>query len=361
VRIRGAGVTYGYGAGKSRPFLKIGMRDERGTLGIGEASPLAGFSPDRLDNVHACAMSLVEMCADLGPIEDEAPPAEAVTAAMSPIDAALAAMPSARFAMEMALFDLVGQQRGLSVAECLAGPGRPEGFPINALLDASTDDLAARGRALAEQGFEAIKVKLRARDAAGFSREKSQLLAMRRVLPPPFEVRLDPNGAWTVDEARRNMASLAEIEPRFVEQPVPPEALLELGKTAVPWAADESLRIPGMPERLAQAPGCAAFVLKPMVLGGFFASLRIAALAAEAGRDLVVTHLFDGPVAMAAACELARALPRAPIASGLALHSQLAGYPALSIPQLTRPERAAAARLPGLGFSVEERERWIRD
>jgi o-succinylbenzoate synthase len=338
------------GEGRGRPFVRLALEDEAGRIGIGEASPLAGFSAD---DAASCAEALSGIEARLGPVD------EGVARAIEPALAALAALPSARFALETALFDLAGQARGSSVAALLAGDSVHAEVAVNGLLDASADDLVGAGTDLVARGRTALKIKLRARDDEGFMREKRAVEALRRALPPPFEIRLDPNAAWTVEEARRRLEALAPLAIRFVEQPVAPEALVHLGPTPVPWAADESLRLPGLAEALAGMPGCAAFVLKPAVLGGLLPALRMARIAAEKGVDLVVTHLFDGPVGMAAACELARALPRPPLASGLDAHALLATFPKLAIPQLARAGRVGAAAHPGLGFTQEDRSRWM--
>ena len=150
------------------------------------------------------------------------------------------------------------------------------------------------------------------------------------------------------------------MAPRYVEQPVPAALLPDLGPAAVPWAADESLLLPGMAERLARAPGCAAFILKPAALGGLDRALAIASIGAAAGIDLVVTHFVDGPVlAIAAAAELARAYRgrRSPAGSNPIRAWRLSPPRARSrsVGGLARSGRGGA---PGLGFSEEARRRW---
>lgn len=354
--VRGGAALPSYAPG--RQFVRVGLRDERQNLGIGEASPLP---PHRGDVAAALATQLGDVLADLAPIDDILPPVDAVALAMAPVEARLVSSKVARFALETALFDAVGVRRGLSVAECLAGRASEGAIPVNALLDASTGDLAARARQIgADRSIRAVKVKLRARDEAAFERELCELSALRKVLPPPFELRLDPNGAWTLAEAREKLARLAPLAPRYVEQPVPAELLPELGPTAVPWAADESLCLPGLAERLAHVDGCAAFILKPAALGGLTRALTLAELGAAAGLDLVVTHYLDGPVGLAAACELARALPKRPLACGLDLHPGMAAYPAMPNPHRREQGIILRAELPGLGFTDEERaKRWL--
>jgi L-alanine-DL-glutamate epimerase-like enolase superfamily enzyme len=205
-------------------------------------------------------------------------------------------VPSARFTLETALLDLVGQQRGLPVASCLGGgPDLPE-VPINALLlPDPLDTLAARAEALAARGFSAVNIKLRARDDDGFARELAALRAVRERLPLPFEIRLDPNAAWPLDVARRRLDALAPVAPRYVQHPVAADVLPRLGVCAVPWAADESLASPELVEPLLSSRGCASFVLKQAILGGALRARALALRAAERGVPSVVTHTWMAP------------------------------------------------------------------
>ena len=205
-----------------------------------------------------------------------------------------------------------------------------------------------------------MKIKLRARDEAGFARELSALDAVRDRLPSPFEIRLDANAAWPLDVARRRLEALAPIAPRYVEQPVAAGSLHRLGACAVPWAADESLADPALVAPLLSSRGCAAFVLKPAILGGLVRARAIALRAAERGLPSVVTHLMDGPHAMAAAAELAVSLPEPHLAAGLAPHEDLpaflAGFGALSVPQLASPLSVRSSGGPGLNLTAHPLE-----
>jgi o-succinylbenzoate synthase len=334
----------------ARPSLWIEVKDAEGATGWGEASPLPPFSRD---DVEACARALEALFPRLARVDEALAIGPAIHAAFAPIRADLEATPTARFALETALLDLLARRRGLSVAALLGGGSSAIEAPVNALLIADPPgDLVARAAALADLGYPAIKIKLRARDDAGFDRELAALHAVRARLPAPFELRLDPNGAWSIDEARRRLNALAPIAPRYVEQPVAAADLLDLGRCAVPWAADESLANAADHPRLLRDPGCAAFVLKPAILGSLVVARELALLARAHGKQAVVTHLFDGPIALAAAAELALSLPAPALAAGLDPHDRQGDWPPIVVPQLARRGVVIAAKAPGLGLDL---------
>ncbi len=338
-----------------RPFVRVGIRDERKLLGIGEATPWPVVTPDVVETM---ARAIGNALPQIGYVDlDELQPIEAVTRALAPVEDLLGGSKPARFAIESALLDVIAQRRETSVVACLTSSWGHQEVPCNALLDAAIDDLPVRALELKTQGYLVLKVKIRARNQAGFDRELVALRELRRVWPG--ELRLDPNGAWTIAEAREKLERLAEFEPRYVEQPVPAEQLGELGQTVVPWAADESLLVQGLPERLVESGSCAAFILKPALLGGFSVALQLAKLAASAGILAVTTHALDGPVGIAAASEFALALPGDPPACGLDRHVGLSAYPSLSLPHHVRPGYVTRASRPGLGFTEEDRKRWL--
>ena len=120
-----------------------------------------------------------------------------------------------------------------------------------------------------------------------------------------------------------------------------------LGRCAVPWAADESLAIHG---RIAAAPrairGAPRSILKPAILGSLLVARDLALQARAHGKSAVVTHLFDGPIALAAAAELALSLPRPRSRPASIRTDRLGDWPAIVVPQLARRGVVLAAKTP---------------
>jgi o-succinylbenzoate synthase len=349
-----------------REGLVLRLHDQDGREGLGEAAPLPSFSRETVDD---CEAALRHVAADLvevrAPVEDslsgfaagyDAGPAFAVPAggsrpsargpAFVRLASRLAPFPAARFAMETALLDLAARRLGISVAALLAGGAARESVPRSGLL-AGADDLEGAKRLVAS-GLRTLKVKVGVRP---FADELARLRRLRQAVGPDVALRLDAGGAWTVEDARERLAVLATaIAPELCEEPTEGEGLLALGPAAVPWAADESVAIPGLADRLLASPGCAALVLKPAFLGGLFPSLALARRAAARGVATLVTHFFDGPVGLAAACELALALPGTVLPCGLEPHPGLAAWPRAEVPQVRTPGVVVGSGRTGLGI-----------
>lgn len=278
--------------------------DRDGLTGAGECSPLPGRSADMLDDDLAALMSAREV-ADIP-----------------------RSLPAARFALETALLDREARARGVSVADILA-PAPARTLSASAIVPLGGSSPAT-----------AWKVKIGRGD---FAAELAALAGMRR------DLRLDVNRAWPRELAARHLAALVPLEPAWVEEPMSAADLLLLGKQPVPIALDESLL--DQPDESAAALDAGlvqVLVLKPALLGGHRACLDWAARARRAGARPVVSHLMDGPVALAAAIELALAMARpGDPAPGLGAHDGLAAFPPLRVPQLAG-QRLVSHR-PGLG------------
>ena len=299
-------------------------------VGMGEATPLPGYSPDSVGAAARALASVTEL-----PGFD----AENVPGWVRDTLPALAS-PAARFAIETAAFDLAGHLRGKPVRELLA-VGDTGRVPINALVTSMAD----AERALAD-GIRTVKVKVGRRP---FDEDVSFVRNLRAELGDDINIRVDANGKWATHEASSYLEQLDELSIEYVEEPVA-TAQLSSFASAITLAADESLaRV--SPRRLLQNSAIRVFVLKPMLLGGLMHCMDLAATARTAGAEVVVSHMFDGPIALAACAELSLALaPR--LACGLAPHDGLRRWPKNTVPQLTA-DAVIASDSVGIGCHID--------
>ncbi len=330
--------------GVEREVVLLRLADGAGNIGWGEASPLPGYSPDDLGSAERVLDVWAARWA-AGEVEVVAEFAAEVAAEFAAADVAAAELqgvPSARCAIDTALLDLEANRSGVPIHSVLLGSREPmpavERIPICALMTLpgvarpgapnAPNDVIAEVKQRVSEGFQTVKFKVGG--DPGFSGHLDQLRAVRAEFPR-LRIRLDANGCWTPDEARRRLGELkAAIDPEFVEQPVGTRELLTFGDAPVPLAADESLRLPDAVRAVTRPGRCVVVVLKPMVLGGLHACLGLADQARANGARAIVTHTFGGPIAHAAACELALAVaaadpaghPPGP-AAGLAGHDEL--------------------------------------
>ena len=108
-----------------RTFAVLTLSSEDGTTGVGEASPLPGYSPDSIDDADEELQDLID-----APIEVNPSSAPRALLDRTP-EVQLMEHPSARFALESALLDWLGKVRGQPVHALLAaGPARGRCGPV---------------------------------------------------------------------------------------------------------------------------------------------------------------------------------------------------------------------------------------
>ncbi|MBI2194020.1 MAG: mandelate racemase/muconate lactonizing enzyme family protein [Planctomycetes bacterium] len=120
-------------------------------------------------------------------------------------------------AFEMALFDLVGKECGMSAAELLGGRVRNRVAVDWWAGRCKPEDLARRARAGQQAGFRGIKIKCKLEDPLVES-----IRAVQEACGPGFAVTVDPNGRFYEPEhAVRIARELAGCPIAVFEDPVP--------------------------------------------------------------------------------------------------------------------------------------------
>jgi len=174
-------------------------------------------------------------------------------------------------------------------------------------------------------GCRTAKVKV-AQPGQSLAEDVERVAAVRDALGPGGAVRIDANGAWSVDEA---VLAIVEIDRaagglEYAEQPC--QSLEELAavrmRVGVPIAADESIRRAEDPLRVSLLGAADIAVLKVQPLGGV---QRALAVAESCGLPVVVSSALETSVGLAAGVALAAALPELPYACGLATRALLDG------------------------------------
>lgn len=285
-------IATAHGTLDRRDVVVLTVVDGDGRVGRGEAAPLAGFTPETVDEAEAALLRW---------IDDGTVPATS---------------PTARSAVDSALLELAAGRAGRPVHDLLS-PGSPGRLPVTALVAGSTmDDLAEAARRAVDDGHPGVKVKV---GIGPFEADLERVAAVRAAIGGAG-LRLDANGAWTVDEAVDHLGRLAAFDPEFVEEPtagLDGLAAVRAG-SPVPVGVDESAPDLASIDRALAVGATDVLVVKPSALGGPRRSAEAVRRAADAGVRVVATSLLEGSVGIRAAAHLASALGLVDPAPGLA-------------------------------------------
>ncbi len=323
---------------------------QRVVSGFGEAAPLDGWTDEGVDDCAACLEQLQRRVVDIA--VGDLP--EMVGRGWS--------FPSLRFALEGAVLDGLARLEGLALRDLLvARPGGQMGDASAGLAggaaatvgvqtvigDGSVDETRRAACRAVRDGATALKLKV---GNGAVSRDVARVKAVRDV-DAEATIRVDANGAWSVEQALRAFDSLGPLNVDLVEQPVSAsrrDELLDLAaRSELDVAADESCTSLDAARALVD-DGIDALVLKPGALG---APLEVRALmdyAADCGVRVVVSSLIESAVGRTTAAHLA-ACCDADGPHGLGVGSWLAEDVSRSRDAIVGG-RMQLSDAPGLGF-----------
>jgi L-Ala-D/L-Glu epimerase len=268
-----------------------------------------------------------------------------------PLERAIAALtggggrrpPQARAAEEIARLDLLARQEGRPLAE----PAR-DALPVNMTLPAGPPaEVAERARRGLRDGYACFKLKV------GLPDDAERVAAVREAVGPWPALRVDANGAWSVEDAVRAIREIERHDLEFVEQPC--RSLRELAevrqRVSTPIAADESISTMRELRRAIELDACDVVNIKLASTGGFKPSRELLREARAHGLDAFLSSTLDGPWGIAAALQLAAA-EEISLACGLATLDLFTGDLARALPQARRGT-LKVPQGPGLGVQLD--------
>lgn len=196
---------------------------------------------------------------------------------------------SALGAMDIAMWDAVARAQGLPLYAALGGQARKvKTYGSTVAWSKGPDQIAEDVRALVQQGFTAIKVKV----GPDRDHDERRLAAVRDVLGPQTPLFVDANQTWSLQEVIERQEQMRRFDVRFLEEPLSVESYEYAGLrnvSSVPIAAGEELNSAAAFTGLVS--GRAASLLQPDIcrIGGITEWLRVLGIA-EAHSLPITTH-----------------------------------------------------------------------
>jgi L-alanine-DL-glutamate epimerase-like enolase superfamily enzyme len=271
-----------------RETVNVFLRIERdGIAGDGEASANAYYGENAADvaaRLEAVA-GFLKGCAVESPGD--------IAAIWEDGWGLLAPSRAAQCALDVALWDWLGNRHGRTVTELALGEKAKAVVSFATLGLAAPEEMEAKIAELA--GFPMVKIKS---DQSGdFSTARRVRVAM-----PEARIAIDANCAWGDLDLERAGAELGGIGVEFIEQPLPPERDGEIAgisaRLPVPVMADESCVTA---EDVARVAGSfTGFNIKLVKCGGLTPALRMARRGRELGLKTMVGCMLESSLLIAA-------------------------------------------------------------
>lgn len=252
---------------------------------------------------------------------------------------------AARAAVNMACWDWLGKKAKLPVHRVLGLPRTSQRTSLTVGID-SPDEVARRTQEIVRE-FPLAPIKLKLGGGDGIEADKARFLAAMEAAPGRT-IRVDANGAWSLDDAVEMSHWLGENRCEYLEQPISHER--------EDWLPDLYARR-GCPIFLDECVHCAADVIrvgkfcdgvnvKLMKSGGISEALRIVAAARAMGKQTMIGCMSETGVAISAGAAIAALFDFVDLDS----HFNIAADPSAGITY--EDGRVLPGAAPGLGVSI---------
>ncbi len=300
-----------------REGLILVLTDTSGHVGLGEISPLIGFSHETMETAIYKTTMLVDRMINFGALI--AQPNAGRNTGWSDRTA-----PSVvHFGVETALLSLLANARNISMGAMLYGSSSTK-IPINGLIQSSLSEWVFEAESLVSKGYRTIKIKVGQINSV---LEARGIQDIRGSVGPDIRLRLDANRSWDLETAIEFGRAVKDLDIEYIEEPtIHPEELPRFyDACSVPFAFDETLhRILDPTLSFASYTGLKALVLKPSLIGCTARFVALVNQAREQNIMPVISSSFESDVGLAALAQLAASITGDKIAVGLDTRSTLA-------------------------------------
>ena len=274
----------------------VRLETDSGPIGLGCAAPtdITG------ETAEGCRTVLESGAHDLLKGRDP----RCLSALTRQIQAGLPDHPSARSALDMALYDMVAQGVGVRVVDMLGAchTSLPTSITIGIL---PLEETLREAREYVDRGFTHLKVKL----GLDLEEDMDRLGALRHQVREAVNIRVDANQGYSFEETIALARAASRLNLELIEQPMPADEIVPMRQLPREYrllmAADESLHGPRDAWNLTRDPPFGIFNIKLVKCGGITPALDIANQASFAGIDLMWGCMDESVISIAAALHAA--------------------------------------------------------
>ncbi|MFP4141793.1 MAG: mandelate racemase/muconate lactonizing enzyme family protein [Thermoplasmata archaeon] len=216
--------------------------------------------------------------------------------------------PASLAGFDIALYDLKGKLEGVSITEMIGGS--KEGILTDRTIGHMTKtETVEHARGFVDQGFRALKIKV----GIGLMEDMKRVRAVREEVGDEIDIWIDANQAFTPEESITLCQKLADVNIKFVEQPVRVDDLEGLKKvteqTDIPIMADETIKGPEMAEKICKEGIADMINIKLAKCGGLTGGRKIVEIMEDHDVEGMVGCMGETSVSIAAGAHLYNSTP----------------------------------------------------
>lgn len=277
------------------------LETDEGIRGFGEAPPTAVITGDTIPSIAGAIRYFIAPKLIGRDVEN-------VDELHDVIESSMIHNTSAKAAVEIAVYDLVGKRWNVPLYKLLGGAKDNLETDITISVN-PVDEMVRDAVTAAQRGFRILKIKV----GNDVKMDVERLTAIKSAIPADCVIRVDANQGWTPRQAVRIIKTLedAGLEAELVEQPVKAQDIEGMryvtANVSTPILADESVFSASDAIEIIKTHAADLVNIKLMKTGGIYNAMSIASIAKACGVECMMGCMLEGNVAVTAAAHAAMA------------------------------------------------------
>jgi muconate cycloisomerase len=287
-----------YGTKHNAHAIILKVHTDENIVGLGEADPMLPFT----DETPASVMAIFqEAIADQLIGQD---PTQ-IAALEATLDRTISGNLTARGAVNMALYDIVGKVYNIPVHTLLGGRRHPKLPLLFGVSSGTPEETVAAIEEQIEKGCRCFMIKMGALPIAD---EIKRMIAVKERFSDRIRIIIDANQGWEVAEAMAFLDGINSYRPDLIEQPIQrwdTDGLKQIrSRYPYPLSADESLTSISDAAVLIREKAVDVFSIKISKNGGLDKSRQIAQMADGFGLKCLMNSMLEFGITQAASLQL---------------------------------------------------------
>ncbi|TQR21304.1 mandelate racemase/muconate lactonizing enzyme family protein [Psychrobacillus vulpis] len=328
------------------PSIIVKMETDNGIIGFGEATPDEHVTGETWESTYAVlTKTLAPSLIGYNPFQ-----IEKMHDKMNQI---VLDVPSAKAAIDIACYDIMGKATGQPVYNLLGGQYHEKLEVPKVISILTPEEMAEEAKTALANGYTSLKLKVGTNKELDFER----ICAVRAAVGSGIPIKVDANQGWV--NSSNTMYVLDRIkacEIELIEQPVVAsdiDALLEVKqKTSIPVMIDEGLHGTKELKEVIVKRAADKINIKLMKCGGLYPASQLVHQAELGGIDCQIGSMVESAVASAAGLHLALAKK--------SIHSNELVGPLMFSDDIAKLNfeipYVYLSEAPGLGIEVDEKK-----
>lgn len=325
------------------PSILVKIAADDGYVGWGEAVPdqhVTGETPHSVSQIieHELAPLLI----GLSPFQIEH--------IHQIMDRKILGNPSAKAAIDCALYDLMGKITKQPVYQLIGGKAHELLTVPQVISIKSPAEMAEDARRIVSEGFSMIKIKV----GTGVKADIERIRTVRKAIPKRISLRVDANQGWDRITAIKVIENTKDCLVDWYEQPVLADDIIAMQEirniSQVKIMVDEGVHTPSDLLRIIKHQAADMVNIKLMKAGGIYPALSIASMAKAAGLTCQVGSMVESAIGTMAGAHLS--IARSIIQSNELVGPLMFSEDVDSVP--FKGDQLQFTNVPGLGVQVDE-------